>query len=68
MYAMKREIKLNKKEISQMRGMAGFKRVVYNFGLDLLVASWQLPEITASDSKRIDAIPESVHSSYDAKT
>jgi putative transposase len=56
MYAIKRELKLNNKEISQMRGMAGFKRVVYNFGLDLLVASWELPQIKASDSKRIDAI------------
>jgi putative transposase len=48
--------------------MAGFKRVVYNFGLDLLIASWELPQIKASDSKRIDAIPESIYSSDDAKT
>ncbi|WP_211178592.1 hypothetical protein [Brasilonema octagenarum] len=56
MYAIKRELKLNNKEISQMRGIAGFKRRIYNFGLDLLVTSWQFPEIKASDSKRIDAI------------
>ncbi|BAZ25373.1 hypothetical protein NIES4073_62780 [Kalymmatonema gypsitolerans NIES-4073] len=67
MYAIKRELKLNNKEISQMRGMAGFKRLVYNFGLDLLVASWQFTGVKASDSKRIDAIPESVYSSHDAK-
>lgn len=56
MYAIKRELKLNNKEISQMRGMAGFKRLVYNFGLDLLVVSWQFTQVKASDSKRIDAI------------
>jgi len=36
MYAIKRELKLNKVETSLMRGNAGFKRFVYNFGLDLL--------------------------------
>jgi putative transposase len=56
MYAIRRELKLNNKEISQMRGMAGFKRVVYNFGLDLLVASWQFTQVKATDSKRIDTI------------
>lgn len=40
MFALKRELKLNKVETSQMRGNAGFKRFVYNFGLDLIVASW----------------------------
>ncbi|WP_414586548.1 RNA-guided endonuclease InsQ/TnpB family protein [Scytonema sp. PCC 10023] len=56
MYAIKRELKLNNKEASQMLGIAGFKRVVYNLGLDLLIASWQFPGVKASDSKRIDAI------------
>jgi putative transposase len=37
MYAIKRELKLNNKEISEMRGMAGFKRVVFNLGLELLM-------------------------------
>jgi putative transposase len=36
MYALKRELKLNNVETSLMRGLAGFKRWVYNFGLDLL--------------------------------
>lgn len=56
MYAIKRELKLNKKETSQMRGMAGFKRVAYNFGLELLKASWDIPRLIRSDSKRIDLI------------
>lgn len=56
MYAIKRELKLNKVETSLMRGNAGFKRFVYNFGLDLLTASWSLENVKASDSKRIDAI------------
>jgi putative transposase len=56
MFAIKRELKLNQVETSLMRGCAGFKRFVYNFGLDLLSASWQFEEIKASDNKRIDAI------------
>ncbi len=56
MYALKRELKLNKVETSLMRGCAGFKRFVYNFGLEMLVASWELQDVKASDSKRIDAI------------
>ena len=56
MYALKRELKLNKVETSQMRGCAGFKRWVYNYGLDLLQASWDFEGVKASDAKRIDAI------------
>ncbi|MGI2904278.1 RNA-guided endonuclease InsQ/TnpB family protein [Tolypothrix sp. VBCCA 56010] len=56
MHAIKRELKLNKKEISQMRGNAGFKRFVYNYGLDLMISSWSFEDIKASDSKKIDAI------------
>jgi putative transposase len=56
MYAIKRELKLNKVETSLMRGLAGFKRFVYNFGLNLLTASWSNDGVKASDSKRIDAI------------
>jgi len=56
MYAIKRELKLNNKETSLMRGIAGFKRFVYNYCLDLLVASWEFEGIKAGDSKRIDAI------------
>ncbi|MHC5673680.1 RNA-guided endonuclease InsQ/TnpB family protein [Nostoc sp.] len=56
MLAIKRELKLNKVETSLMRGNAGFKRFVYNFGLDLLTASWSLENVKASDFKRINAI------------
>jgi putative transposase len=56
MYAIKRELKLNNTETSQLRGNAGFKRWVYNFGLDLIVASWDFQDIKASDSKRLAAI------------
>lgn len=56
MYAIKRELKLNNVETSLMRGLAGFRRWVYNFGLDLLVASWGFKNVKASDAKRIDAI------------
>jgi putative transposase len=56
MYALKKELKLNNKEVSQMRGLSGFKRVVYNLGLELLTASWHFSEVKANDSKRIDTI------------
>jgi len=56
MYAVKRDLKLNKVETSQMRGNAGFKRFVYNFGLDLIKASWGFEDIKATDGKRIDTI------------
>lgn len=56
MYALKRELKLNKVETSLMRGCSGFKRFVYNFGLDLLISSWQFQDVKMSDAKRIDAI------------
>ena len=63
MYALKRELKLNNKEVSLLRGNAGFKRFVYNYGLELLKASWSLGGIKASDSQRLDAIKK-VLSSY----
>ena len=56
MYAIKLELKLNNKERSMLAGCSGFKRVVYNFGLDLLKNSWQFEGIKASDSKRLAAI------------
>lgn len=56
MYAIKRELKLNKVETSLLRGNAGFKRWVYNYGLDLIQASWDFVDVQASDAKRIDAI------------
>lgn len=56
MYAIKRELKLNKKQRSLMRGIAGFKRYVYNYCIDLLVASWNFEGVKAGDSKRIDTI------------
>ncbi|MGH8002936.1 MAG: RNA-guided endonuclease InsQ/TnpB family protein [Brasilonema sp.] len=56
MYALQRELKLNKVETSLLRGNAGFKRWVYNYGLDLIQASWDFAGIQDSDAKRIDAI------------
>lgn len=58
MFAIKRELKLNQVETSQMRGNAGFKRFVYNFGLELLTSSWSFEDVKASDNKRIDAIKQ----------
>lgn len=56
MFALKRELKLNNVETSLMQGLAGFKRGVYNFGLELLTASWAFEEVKASDVKCLDAI------------
>ncbi|GJD15211.1 transposase [Rivularia sp. IAM M-261] len=56
MFALKRELKLNNKETSLMRGMAGFRRFVYNFGLEMLKASWSFEGILASDSVRLNEI------------
>ena len=39
-----------------MRRIAGFKRFVYNYGLELITTSWDFDGIELSDSKRIDAI------------
>ena len=56
MYAIKRELKLNNKEKSFFAGCAGNSWFVYNYGLSLLKATWDIPEISGSDSKRLDAI------------
>jgi putative transposase len=58
MFALKRELKLSKVETSLMRGRAGFKRFVYNFGLELLTSSWSFEDVKASDNNRIDAIKQ----------
>lgn len=58
MYALKRELKLNNRETSLLRGIAGFKRFVYNFGLHMVQASWNFVGVKASDSRRIDAIKQ----------
>lgn len=55
MYALKLELKLNNKEQSLLKRCAGFRRVVYNFGLDMVLGSWENKQIKLSDSKRIDA-------------
>ena len=39
-----------------MRGMAGYRRFVYNFGLEMLKASWDFEGVKASDSKRLAEI------------
>lgn len=44
MYVIKRELKLNKREVFQMHGNRAFKRFVYNYGLELLKASWDFEE------------------------
>lgn len=54
MYAIKLELKVNNKERSYLAGCAGLKRFTYNFGLSLLIDSWQFEDLKASDSKRID--------------
>ncbi|MEH1785072.1 MAG: transposase [Nostoc sp.] len=56
MFAIKRELKLNNVETSLMRGNAGFKRWVYNYGLELLTTSWSFEGVKLSDSKRLDTI------------
>lgn len=56
MYALKLELKLNNKERSLLAGCSGFKRVVYNFGLELVQESWSFDGIKASDAKRIDTV------------
>lgn len=56
MHALKLELKLNNKERSKLAGCAGFKRVVYNFGLELVKQSWSFEDIKAGDAKRIDAV------------
>ena len=56
MYAIKRELKLNNKEKSFFAGCAGNSWFVYNYGLSLLKATWDIREISESDSKRLDAI------------
>ncbi len=55
MYSLKIELKLNKKEVSLMRGCSGFKRWIYNWALKLIKASWEFKDIKASDAKRLDA-------------
>ncbi|WP_322732493.1 zinc ribbon domain-containing protein [Nostoc sp. ChiQUE01b] len=56
MFAINRELKLNNKECSLMLCMAGFKGFVYNYGLNLIIASWDFNHIQTGDAKRIDAI------------
>jgi len=56
MYAYIRELKLNNKEKSFFAGCAGFSRFVYNYGWSRVFATWDIPEISGSDSKRLDAI------------
>jgi hypothetical protein len=56
MYAIKRELKLKNKEKSFFAGCAGNSWFVYNHGLSLVKATWDIPEISGSDSKPLDAI------------
>ena len=54
MYAIKLELKLNNKERSLLRGCAGFRRTIYNYGLDMVIATWD-NNIQASETKILDS-------------
>lgn len=56
MYSLKLELKLNNKERSKLAGCAGFARLVYNYGLDMLKQSWAFEGVKASDAKRLAEI------------
>ena len=56
MFAIKRELKLNNKEATFFAGCAGYSRFIYNYGLNLVMRSWDFENVKASDSKRIAAI------------
>lgn len=56
MYALKLELKLNNKERSYLAGCAGYSRLVYNYGLNMLKQSWSFEEVKASDAKRLGEI------------
>ncbi len=53
MYAIKVELKLNNKERTLMRQHAGFSRLVYNYGLSLMLGS---KDIKYPTGKKIDTI------------
>lgn len=53
MYAIKLELKLNNKERSLLKGCAGFRRTIYNYGLDMVVGAWN-NNIQASETKILD--------------
>lgn len=55
MYSLKLELKLNTKERSKLAGCAGFLRLVYNYGLEMLKSSWGW-DIKATDSQRLSLI------------
>jgi putative transposase len=54
MYAIKLELKLNNKERSLLRGCAGFRRTIYNYGLDMVIGTWD-NDIQASETKILDS-------------
>lgn len=53
MYALKLELKLNNKEKSLLRGCAGFRRAIYNYGLDMVKGCWD-NNVRTSETKIID--------------
>jgi len=55
MYAIKRELKLNKKELTKLAKHAGFSRMVYNYGLSLY-SQIDHKEYKGGSSKKIAAI------------
>ncbi|NEN99461.1 MAG: IS200/IS605 family element transposase accessory protein TnpB [Moorea sp. SIO3I7] len=56
MYALKRELKVNHKQSGFLAGCAGFSRFVYNYGLSIMMSSWDFDGVKASDAKRLTAI------------
>lgn len=56
MYAIKLELKLNNIERSYLAGCAGYARLVYNYGLDLIKSSWSFEGIKVGDGSRLAAI------------
>ncbi len=54
MYAIKLELKLNNKQRSLLRGCAGFRRTIYNYGLDMVIGTWD-NDIQASETKILDS-------------
>lgn len=55
MFALKRQLKLSKKEATLMAQHAGFSRFVYNYGLSLLWQSFDAG-LKVFDAKRLGAI------------
>ena len=67
MYGIKRELDPNNKQASFFAGSAGYSRFVYNYGLGMVLGSWDFEGVEAGDSKRVDAIRK-VFTNYTKKS